>query len=197
MNLSELHYPDPKAISFSNMVNFGYDKEVTILAAITVDPEIKLGKYTINAEISWLACKEKCLPGKTNLKVNVEVSNSMASNDEYWEKFEKFVIYPMKYDSTLSVARKEGDKIFLRITMPPYFIPENKFKFFPLEQGIFVLSAKQPVKIDGNFLEIELTLDPNREKDPEFFNGLLVGEKPLVGKNDYTSFYVYSKVLKK
>jgi thiol:disulfide interchange protein DsbD len=195
-SLYDIHWPNPKTFPFSNMVNYGYEKEVTMLAAISIAADTKYGKYTIGADISWLACKDVCLPGKSNLKVNVEINDRLASNNEYWDSFEKLVIYATPYDSTLSKGRIEGNKLFMKITMPPYFIPDNKFKFYPLEQGIFNLSAKQPVKIDGNFLEIELTLDPNREKDPVSFNGLLVGEKPLVGKNDYNSFYVYTKVLK-
>jgi thiol:disulfide interchange protein DsbD len=194
--LVDIHYPNPTSFPFSNMVNFGYEKEVTLVASVKLDPEIKYGKYTINADISWLACKEECLPGKTKEVIKIEVADKLASNNEYWDNFEKFVVYPLQYDSTLCKARIEGNKCFLKITMPPYFVADNKFKFFPLEQGIFVLSSKQPVKIDGNFLEIELTLDPNRENTPESFNGLLVGEKAIVSKNDYNSFYLNAKFLK-
>jgi thiol:disulfide interchange protein DsbD len=196
LTLNQFHWPNPKSFSFSNLVNFGYDKEFTVVALINIDPETPLGKYTINADISWLACKDVCLPGKTTAKINVEVANKLASNNEYWDNFSNFVIYPLQYDSTLRKTRKEGDKFIMKITMPPYFVQNNNFQFFPLEQGIFVLSAKQHVKVDGNFLEITLALDPNREKDPEFFNGLLVGENVLVSNNDYNSFYVYTKVLK-
>ncbi|MBK8575400.1 MAG: thioredoxin family protein [Elusimicrobia bacterium] len=85
----EILWPVPQRIEMPPLVNFGYEGEVSLLVLIT--PPEKLGARNVDlaAMVSWLECKEECVPGKAEVSVGVPVSDRPgAPSDEMKAFFE-------------------------------------------------------------------------------------------------------------
>ncbi len=93
MTAGPLEYPTPSRLRHTGgIVSFGYENEVMLLAKITPAAQgFKAGeRITIGVNVSWLVCKEVCLPGKGNGELAVEVGSRAIAADlkliDAWRK---------------------------------------------------------------------------------------------------------------
>ncbi len=63
----ELRYPTPHKYKTGDEVLFGYDSEVVFLLPIKVSPGAG-SQPQFKVKLTWLACKEVCLPGEATLE---------------------------------------------------------------------------------------------------------------------------------
>ncbi|NTV46037.1 MAG: thiol:disulfide interchange protein [Chlorobiales bacterium] len=69
---SELEHPVPYKFVVSDIVGYGYNKEVVLTSQITPPQNIDRTKpLTVTAKLSWLACKESCVPGDTTISIDL------------------------------------------------------------------------------------------------------------------------------
>ena len=66
----ELRYPTPHKYKTGDEVLYGYDSEVVFLLPIKVPAGIASAHFKV--KLSWLACKEVCLPGNAILEFNAD-----------------------------------------------------------------------------------------------------------------------------
>jgi len=59
----ELFWPLPEKIPPADITTYGYEHEVILLVPLTLATNLASGELQISAEVSWLECKESCLPG--------------------------------------------------------------------------------------------------------------------------------------
>jgi thiol:disulfide interchange protein DsbD len=65
---SELEWEKPTKFSDSGIVTYGYEGTTVIAATITPPAQLPANTpVTFSANVKWLACKDLCLPGKTQL----------------------------------------------------------------------------------------------------------------------------------
>ena len=81
---SPLAWPHP--ISFTqpgNIAGYGYKDEVLLTAQITAPKDLQAGrKVPIEAKVSWLACKDKCVPGSDELSLTLPVGSAEPANEK-------------------------------------------------------------------------------------------------------------------
>lgn len=70
----EIQWPVPKRIELPPLVNFGYEGDAALLVTITPPADLSVSQVTLGADVSWLECKEECVPGKAELSVVVPVA---------------------------------------------------------------------------------------------------------------------------
>lgn len=70
----EILWPVPKRIELPPLVNFGYEGEAALLVVLTPPSDLSGDTVTLGAKVSWLECKEECVPGKAELSVVVPVA---------------------------------------------------------------------------------------------------------------------------
>ncbi len=65
----------PLPIQFNqpgDIVGYGYRNAATFTARITASSELPLGQnFTLKARVSWLCCKDVCIPGSTTLDITL------------------------------------------------------------------------------------------------------------------------------
>ncbi|MHC4922687.1 MAG: protein-disulfide reductase DsbD domain-containing protein [Planctomycetota bacterium] len=66
-----LQFPAPKRLMEGDLVTFGYDKEVLLLALVKPPKEWKDESVTLKATASWLVCKDVCLDGEASLDLTI------------------------------------------------------------------------------------------------------------------------------
>ncbi|MBK8870984.1 MAG: thioredoxin family protein [Elusimicrobia bacterium] len=72
----EILWPVPNRIELPPLVNFGYEGEAALLVVLTPPSDLSGATVTLRAKVSWLECKEECVPGKAELSVVVPVATS-------------------------------------------------------------------------------------------------------------------------
>ncbi|MCZ6639487.1 MAG: protein-disulfide reductase DsbD family protein [Candidatus Dadabacteria bacterium] len=76
-NTEELKWPIPKAYHKSDgSIEYGYENFLLLWTNIDVPPNAELNSsFEIDATVSWISCKEICIPGKANLKFDAKVED--------------------------------------------------------------------------------------------------------------------------
>ena len=79
---SALHMPTPEILDFAGSITYGY--EGTILHLIEITPPASLSETSINlaGEVSWLECKESCIPGDAEVSLTLDVKTSPPAPNE-------------------------------------------------------------------------------------------------------------------
>lgn len=70
----EIQWPVPQKIVLPPLVNFGYEGEAALLIMITPPDRLSASSVTLSGLVSWLECKEECVPGKAEVSVVVPVA---------------------------------------------------------------------------------------------------------------------------
>lgn len=70
----DIQWPAPKRFKTGPVANYGYENEVTLLSPLRVPPGLQPGqRFPVKAEVSWLVCKEVCIPEQVSLDLDLPV----------------------------------------------------------------------------------------------------------------------------
>jgi thiol:disulfide interchange protein len=69
-----LQFPIPSRLPLGPLMDFGYENAVTFPLRITAAKSLKTGQVHLDAKVSWLVCREVCIPGKAHLGLNLTVA---------------------------------------------------------------------------------------------------------------------------
>src|SRR5205823_3417249 len=83
-------FPIPRRIELpGDVINYGYEDEVMLLAQVTPPGDWPAGKaIEFAADVSWLVCEKVCLPGKAAVKLSLPAGDSPGpANGEMFAKW--------------------------------------------------------------------------------------------------------------
>ena len=101
----KIQWPLPeRQVTGGDIVTFGYDGEVLLMTEITPPANLPVGPVTIQARVSWLVCKESCVPGEADLKITLPISTggTEIANAELFAKFRAEL--PRTFDASAGFA---------------------------------------------------------------------------------------------
>jgi thiol:disulfide interchange protein DsbD len=79
----ELQWPAPERIQLGGLMNYGYEEEVVFIVTVQAPEDLKPGSdLAITANLSWLICKETCLPGEAALDLVLPVASKAEPSTE-------------------------------------------------------------------------------------------------------------------
>jgi thiol:disulfide interchange protein len=97
-----LLWPYPEKIVNESLVAFGYRDSVLLMTEITPPQTLAAGqKVEIQAEVSWLACNEACVPGSASLKLPLSITDSAPAIDT--------AVAPLFTNARKALPQKEGN----------------------------------------------------------------------------------------
>jgi thiol:disulfide interchange protein len=177
-----MQFPAPKRLPLGPLMDFGYENEVLFPIDISFDSSIKAGTtLKLPAKVSWLVCREVCIPGKANLELDVPVlASKPAANADVVNLFNRLDshlpqgmphVYWSGFQQTSSGFRLEVDT----------GQPEDQAEFFPEDQNILNNAASETSKIISKGLILELAKDPNLNTIQTQLRGVL----ELSGNRNY------------
>jgi len=84
-------WPPPEKYGEGELTTYVYHREVVLLVPIQVDSNRPPGRLTLKAKVSWLECKEVCLPGSAEVSGELEVgptrqASAEAGLIEHWQQ---------------------------------------------------------------------------------------------------------------
>ena len=85
----EIQWPLPEIIPPAEVVTYGYEHEVVLLVPLTLAADLAPGPLALKADVSWLECKEQCVPGSANVEATLAIGaetkpSSAAALIESW-----------------------------------------------------------------------------------------------------------------
>ncbi len=125
-----VQWPIPKArMEEGDLLTYVYEDEVLLLVEIRAPENLVPGEITLKADISWLACKETCIPGSG--PISLTLPSQSATTPANAELFAHWKTRLPKADAApFPVQWTLGEKE-IRIQVSG-IAHDNKLEFFPL-----------------------------------------------------------------
>jgi thiol:disulfide interchange protein/DsbC/DsbD-like thiol-disulfide interchange protein len=173
-----LQFPPPRRLPLGPLMDFGYENQVVFPVPVHVaaDYHPSAPQATLAAHVSWLVCREVCLPGKGDLAVTrtalpkaPAIPTTDATAGSLINQFRDQLPQPLP----ASDAARFG-------STPKGFVLDistgtrvASAQFFPLDQNILANAAPQPAKPLSSGVQLTLTKDDNLRQPPPQLNGLV------------------------
>jgi thiol:disulfide interchange protein DsbD len=176
VSASPLEFPAPKRLPLGPLMDFGYEDEVLYPLTFTVAPTVKSGPAVIDAQVDWLVCSDRCIPGKAELKATLALTSTQppvvvgAGQDAELMR---------RLAATLPVPMPASGKALFQPTLQGFRLGvvtgrrESTAAFFPADQNILSNPAAQKATPTANGVVLEVTKDSSLAANPAQLNGVL------------------------
>lgn len=169
-------WPYPQRIPMEPLVSFGYEGEAWLLVDITPPATIESDQVALKAKVSWLMCKEICLPGKVNLELTLPVAETATIANDFTAARAR--IPATESDWQFEVNADEAS-ITLNAIAPASSAPWQSFDLFAVDKGVVMSSGEVGWEQTENGYRITVPREPTGGDFPERFKAVLVAEPTL------------------
>jgi DsbC/DsbD-like thiol-disulfide interchange protein len=191
----EIQWPNPKYFEVSKIINFGYEREVVLMAQITPPALIAPGAYfEIKANAEWLGCKDICVPGDAQSSIKLQIAEHVLEYDASQKiLFDDFrAQLPVRDSEIRAIAEVDGDFVNLNIAMEKN--TGTKATFFPWDPDLVELSGIHS-KMKRNRIEWKLKQFNPGSKMHKNLRGYLVFDT-AEGEDSVESFWIDTPITK-
>jgi thiol:disulfide interchange protein DsbD len=71
----EIQWPLPKKLPPAEVTTYGYENEVMLLVPLTLEKSLAPGTLNLSAKVSWLECKDTCIPASAEIQGTLTVAS--------------------------------------------------------------------------------------------------------------------------
>ncbi|AWI90916.1 thiol:disulfide interchange protein [Methylobacterium sp. DM1] len=167
-----VQWPVPERIPVQTLMNFGYEGAVTLLVPLKVPEDARVGETArLSGTLSYLVCEEICIPGSSELSLDLPVAASAELASGQAALFARArAALPEAAPGPVRTTR-EGDRLVLNLDRPG-LADVTGAAFFPYAEGALENAAPQDLAVDAGGLR--LTLTPGDSKTtPDALAGVL------------------------
>lgn len=156
--LSELQFPAPHWLPFyeTDLVNFGYEREVVLPIAITLPADYAEDSVTLSTTAFWNVCEQICIPGEQRLSITLPTATAQrldAANADYFETA-RAQLPLLDHDIEQSVVAA-GERISLGFkSASGLFEGAVDAFFFPEKRRVLKPGPLRDVTLDASLLQI-------------------------------------------
>jgi thiol:disulfide interchange protein len=76
----QIRWPLPQKLPPADVTTYGYENEVVLLVPLTLAGNLPAGPLNLAAKVSWLECKEECIPSSTNVEAGLNIGTETKSS---------------------------------------------------------------------------------------------------------------------
>ncbi len=170
-------FPRPQILGTIHERIYGYESSLDLLVPVQAPRGELPESISVSASISWMACKEACVMGKSDLTLSLATAAKAAAPPSILRA------YPMKLPSGYMV-RIENAPLTLVITAPATLLAEHSGRFIPdASAGIEFLDGIGPFQFtrtgDLVMMRAAIAVHPKDAVDgsPRIRGLLLTGER--------------------
>lgn len=146
LDFGQIQWPLPYTIRVAHLVNYGYEGDNLLIVPVSIPNDIanRDEPVTISADVSWLVCKEDCIPGWATLQISLPINNVAASNlalthfSETKNKLPNTVYKEGRFELT-------QEQVVFEIKG----LDARNWHLFPFKGDLINHAAKQQVLVDG------------------------------------------------
>jgi thiol:disulfide interchange protein DsbD len=183
-----LQFTGPDRLPLDTAVDYGYEDAVALPVSVEATKKVKAdkaGNVHLAAQVSWLVCKQVCIPGKADLGLDLKLAKAGTAVSHDGEKVGELGAalrgMPKPLPATFKLtATSSGNNIVLTAITGTR---ETDAEFFPAEQDVIADTATPPTTdILDNGAQIHYTKSPNAKTMPKSLSGVL----KLASEESYT-----------
>ncbi len=78
----EIQWPLPEKMPPAEVTTYGYDNEVVLLVPLKLAADLKPGPLDLKAKVSWLECKEACIPGSGSVEAALNIGTETKTSGD-------------------------------------------------------------------------------------------------------------------
>jgi thiol:disulfide interchange protein len=173
-----MQFPAPKRLPLGPLMDFGYENEVVfpVPIQVTADFQPKGAQTAIGGHVTWLVCREVCIPGKASLSVlratlahAPPAPSAGATAQGLVEKYQ--ALEPKELPAGDAAQFQPEAKGFVLDVKTG--TRQTSAQFFPLDETVIANAAPQPAKALADGVELTLTKDENILSEPKTLNGVI------------------------
>lgn len=180
-------WPYPQKIIMDPLVSYGFEGDAYLLVQITPPEKLPDTPAELKARVSWLMCKEVCIPGKANLSISLTTGSETKLDPAQSSVFEtaRRNLPSDKSDWKFSL-NIDDSTIRILATPPPGAQEITSWDLFAIEKGIVAASLDKQWGKTSSGYEMVLTREVSDDPLPDFFRAVLVSNPSMsreAGKN--------------
>jgi thiol:disulfide interchange protein DsbD len=162
------------------LVSFGFEGETWLLTEIIPPDTLSAATVELKAKVSWLMCKEICIPGRARLALALPVGPEAVMSDSARKIFAEARrnIPAEATDWSFRVAVSD-ESITLHATPPAGAPPLTSLQLFPVEKGIVINGTPGVLETTESGYSLTLPRETTANSLPENFTAVLVGQPTL------------------
>lgn len=165
-----VNWPIPEKLITPPLASYAYSHEVIVPLKITAPADLAPGQsITLTGKASWLVCKEECVPGESNVSLNLQVAEQTIADPIWAEKFAA-IEYPKPAAFAVS-SSFDGGKFQLRF---PATADLAGAEFYSGAKGIIEHAADQSLSIENGTATLTIPKNEYLLTRPDSLFGLLV-----------------------
>ena len=175
---SAFEYPAPTRLPLGPLMDFGYENEVVFPVPMQVAANFKPtgANGTIAAHLTWLVCREVCIPGKGDVAVTRPALAAQPASPQTDASAQALIA---SFEKKLPQPLPSGGRANFHPTPKGFVLDvtigslESSAQFFPLDETVIANAAPQPVQSLARGAAITLTKDENLQGAPRQLNGVV------------------------
>ncbi len=164
--VSDPAWPVPLYSETNGLVSYAYSGETLIPFTLSV-PADASGAVPVSVHVSWIACKEQCVPGEASAELLLPVSAKASASSDAEKIRNVLKTLPVSGIPAGLSSKAEADRI--RISVPDSI---KRILFFPEKQGDTLLLLGKSISENGSVSQIFRL----NTAVPEKLSGLIVLE---------------------
>lgn len=171
---SDIQWPAPQKFDAGGgLVNFGYERSVTLPVAITPAPSAKPGdKVTLSAMAEWLICSKMCLSASEPIEISLEVGDKVEADPAGQAQLAPVLSQlPAATNLKLSAIRN-GREVRLSISASASDASWQNAQFFPADETISANAPQHIAFVNGAWV-MQLQLSDFAPAHPNRLKGLI------------------------
>ncbi len=174
-----MQFPAPHRLPLGPLMDYGYENEVLFPLTIHAAASVKVpSKVVLAAHVSWLVCREVCIPGKGDLALPLTVTRQPGAPRAASQAF--FAAWRARLPQTLPPSARA---VFAPAPNGIYDchlgMPGTAAEFFPLDQSQIDNPAPQVVRAIQNAWRFHSGKTKIWRRRPRRLNGVLrLGDTP-------------------
>ncbi len=193
-----LRWPGPHKYDESGLVVYGYEDEIMLLSEVSAPAQLPPDAATarFEAQVSWLTCKDLCIPGSSALSLELPLAMARAEPDnvELFERYRAAVpTAPDASDPHITLVARRATEAGVTIGLlidggeGVAWADDELPDFYPSSAtGAELRPARRRLKDDGSVL-VELELLPLNSESPTELQGALAYRREGVDGIQYRS----------
>ncbi|MCS6123390.1 protein-disulfide reductase DsbD family protein [Shewanella baltica] len=192
VTIGEVQYPAPSQLVTSDIMNYIYHGEYTLLAPITIDSSIAVGtSLPIKLDISYLVCNPTtCLPEQQTIEQDFMVGDGKVEQNHQRQFSQWRQMLPRPLDAKGQFA-VENNTLTLSLPLPGSVDSRNAH-IYPIINNTLVNNAQQILNHEGDVLRMQTQVG---DELADLFQGVLVLENGTAlrfdaHKTDHIAFIV-------
>jgi thiol:disulfide interchange protein len=176
LTATPLLFPAPARLPLGPFMDFGYENEVVFPFSFDVASSARPGPAVLDAKVSWLVCREVCIPGKAELGMRVllfasaqAAATSSAVDETLWKRGMDSLPKPLP----------AADKAVFQLTPTGFRLGiqtgkrEMQAAFFPSDQEILDNPSPQMLTPTAKGLILDLKKSTDLTANPTQLKGVL------------------------